>query len=728
MQAMSEGMAALLKSGRMIGDNRPSHEITIGDGNINGVYPYDGETFLANRCGYDDGSTNYYLREVSNFVVGADGKEFCVIRNINTDEFYLGHMDANEDYLTKDVPVTSVTALGIYNAGWGDAYGSGNKHSLFKRSDGKVLLFTIEKIAIGTPCRVKCYISNNGLGTDFTLLSTVYEGYPPPSGATLSGFYYFVSNCRQDSSGNLWIIAIIDWDYDNAHEYYFGRKTTCFKSTDNGATWVLKHSYANLTFGTVHASSMVILPNNELIYSELEGSNNTRFYSSKDGGETWSRSASLNLKYDNLGYYTETIIATNFWETDAIYNNGVLYRWMANVECIAVMYNPTVDKILNNNDFDAIWQMNILAYNGGPQTLNISGYIDINYNNHFLLCNNDYTDLIISINFPKAPLLAKQINISRAKGMAGSLTVEFDNKNGILAPDGLDNPQLLWPNKEITVKQGYGAELIQTFKGLIDTISMSTFPQSISINARDKMKALLDHYVRDSSFNYVVKYENQTIEAIWQDLITKAGLTYGTVETTGITLTEKVFSWQTYADCVSWLDEIAGFETYCDEFGVMHFVYDGRPAVVTTAYQFVEGVDIIQLGYDIDDKDLYYSVVVYGKDANDAVIYYAATLPQAVYWNIPSGKVMRIDAPDADTSAKCQAIAEKAIYLMQTRARQVRFSTIGIPHLQRGDFIQVTEASSTISEIYRITDISTSQGPDGYTMELTCYYHAAPEV
>ena len=46
-------------------------------------------------------------------------------------------------------------------------------------------------------------------------------------------------------------------------------------------------------------------------------------------------------------------------------------------------------------------------------------------------------------------LQAKRINISRAKGMAGSLNIEFDNKDGILSPDGIYNPQLFFPKQKI---------------------------------------------------------------------------------------------------------------------------------------------------------------------------------------------------------------------------------------------------------------------------------------
>ena len=695
MQTMSEGMATLLKSGRQIGANRPSHEITI-EG-ANGVYDWLSTTV-----------TKYPVTDISvhgSFEKSSDGSILYVYTRGTT--VYQTNIADVETLLSQDDSIGTETAIfsNIVDA----------RATLFRIDNVLYLGLMFTKTTTETTtftAKIQIYKSLLGDGSDWSLYSTITSvDYTWDYRLTAAGKNPFSIPYK---AGDNWILPISDFK-NLINGCYVDSKIKV--SADNGITWVDKFiQVASVGYELEWGKNVVEFQDKIWVigFNTAGVSGNISLYNSSNLGENWSL-------VDDIGINEGPV--TPIFYGNLLVDNQMLY-WFINSENPSYVYGTSGEP----TSWDDFTQITTLPFENGTYSENkiIDGKLIISVMN-IAGSYEDYTR-VLGVDISKLTLQAKSIQISRSKGMAGQLTVEFDNKSGVLAPDGTANPQLLWPNKEVVVKQGYGAELIQTFKGLIDTISMSTFPQSISINARDKMKALLDHYVRDSSFNYVLTYGNMTVEAIWQDLITKAGLTYGTVETTGIALTEKVFSWQTYADCISWLDEIAGFETYCDEFGVMHFVYDGRPVVVTTSYQFVEGVDIIQLGYDIDDKDLYYSVAVYGKDANDAVIYYAATLPQTGYWNIPSGKVMRIDAPDADTSAKCQAIADKAIYLMQTRARQVRFSTIGIPHLQRGDFIQVTEASSTISEIYRITDISTSQGPDGYTMELTCYYHAAPGV
>ena len=709
MQTMSAEMAALLKSGKQIGDNRPVAEVVIGGGSIyNWLYPTD--------TIYPDSVATV---KMPSFTILANGNVLYMYSYEG--DLYQNTIDDIGAFIGGDDTATTRGSAILTGKDYLDA-------CVFMAPDGE-LYFVASYLQSGTDqlAKVEIYHSDLGDGSDWSLHSLVYSyDWSSLSSTTTSYADDWVNvTIPYFTDAGDWILA-----YPNYTSYsgLVSAIKTISKSLDGGVTWSIKYSFEGTSTTSRLAKSINsrnIIGFKDRVYLVGAKGYGTagkfEIYETADDGETWTVCVDSTVTaWDALHpfsvYFTMASDANGLYLIDGQGNIYYTTSYPTNItDFIALDNTIRIDtneaySLFSYSDTSNIYLMTMgrIGVEDGGLTLD--------------------TNMITKVSLIKNELQAKAIQISRSKGMAGNLTIEFDNKDGILAPDGETNPALLWPNKEVIVKQGYGTELIQTFKGLIDSISMSTFPQSITINARDKMKALLDHYVRDSSFNYVVTYTAQTVEAIWQDLITKAGLTYGTVETTGITLAEKVFSWESYADAISWLDEIAGFETYCDEFGIMHFVLDGRPETVTVAYEFDEGVDIIQLGYDIDDKDLYYAVVVYGKDANDAVVYYAATLPQAVYWNIPSGKVMRIDAPDADTEAKCQAIADKAIYLMQTRARQVRFSTIGIPHLQRGDFIQVTEASSTISEIYRITDISTSQDSSGYRMELTCYYHAAPEV
>lgn len=334
----------------------------------------------------------------------------------------------------------------------------------------------------------------------------------------------------------------------------------------------------------------------------------------------------------------------------------------------------------------------------------------------------------ISINEEVISLPVEAISISRNKNMASALTVSIDNKNGVWSPDGVTNPQVLWPNSKVIIKQGYGESLVTTFTGMIDKVDMSTFPQNIKIICRDNLKRALDQTITNTDVGsmHVLTYLNQTVEFIFVDLCRFAGITTGTIGETGITLAEKTFSWESYADCFSWLADISGFEYGADELGAVYFRKDEITAAPTTNYIYKEGEDIISLGYTIDDDNIYYKVAVYGKssDADEHTVFASADYSSRSYYNVLDQKIMKIDAAEADTVSKCQAIADQAVKLMSSRVRACQFEAVANPYLQVGDYIQVIESSTTISELYRVTDFSTNMTAKGYTMSITCYHHS----
>jgi len=321
------------------------------------------------------------------------------------------------------------------------------------------------------------------------------------------------------------------------------------------------------------------------------------------------------------------------------------------------------------------------------------------------------------------PLRAKRIEVTRNKGMASSATVVFDNKGGIYSPDkaeGADWKNVMFPNNGIKIEQGYGSELITTFTGTIDDVVMTTFPAEISLICRDYLKRAYDQLIT-SGGTHSITYANFTPEAMFAALAELAGWAAGDIHTevTGLTIAEKIFSNETYGDAFSWLADMCGFMVWCDEDGDIYFYKDDDDAVPSSDYEFAEGEDIVSLGYTISDRDLYNKVIVVG----DGVAY------EATYVNtygILAQKKMIIQASEATTEAQCQAIADQAVYVMNSRARICEFAAICNPYLQIGDTLTVTETTTLISELYKITDMSTSQLPDGgYIMHITCYHYAA---
>lgn len=323
------------------------------------------------------------------------------------------------------------------------------------------------------------------------------------------------------------------------------------------------------------------------------------------------------------------------------------------------------------------------------------------------------------------------ISIDRAKGAASSATVSFNNAGGLVAPDGSGTyNHILWPNKVVTISLGYGSSQVLLFTGYVDECRMSTWPQIATITCRDKSKLALDQLIQttwESELTYRMYYQGQTLEYIFRDLAVNimGGWATGdvTTGTTGVTLDEIVFNQEFYSDAFQRLCELSGFEWFCDEAGKLIF----RTATDTTGtevYTFDEGVDIFSLEYVISDAEVWANVVVAGRDNTGAAVSALADCYQTQY-SIPTQKTMYIDAGDiVSTEANCTALATKEAAHIATKSRQVTLTVVGHPWLQVGDCVKINETSTTISQLYRVTEITHNMAADGspvFSTTIKCY-------
>ena len=336
---------------------------------------------------------------------------------------------------------------------------------------------------------------------------------------------------------------------------------------------------------------------------------------------------------------------------------------------------------------------------------------------------NAYNQRIITIwELDARKLNVANLNINKSEGIADSCTFELDNKDGIWSFDG-PNTWVVGPNKKITVKHGYQDSNEKCFLGLIDGTVASSHPQMLNVTCRSMMKKALDQTIRKADGSRTLTYKNMTVEAIFTHLAGLMGYegTSLVTEAAGVIISEKTFSWESYADAFNWLCDIAGFSWRIDNDDILHF--EKLKNVLEIAHVFEEGVNIESIMYEVDDSDLYYEIAVFGQKDEDTTISASWRMDSTVNrFNVLPGKVMKVDIEGIVTQEYLQQIANNMAVNMLNRARKVSITAPMVPHLDIGMCVQIIESSSTISEAYRVTDLTFNHEPGKATMSLSGYH------
>lgn len=156
-----------------------------------------------------------------------------------------------------------------------------------------------------------------------------------------------------------------------------------------------------------------------------------------------------------------------------------------------------------------------------------------------------------------------------------------------------------------------------------------------------------------------------------------------------------------------------------------------EPGLPTTAYEFTEGVDIIKMGLKLTRNDIYARVQVTSRidgvdGAPETYIVKEYVYSNAVDYGIPTHKTLFVDVQNITDETDLQAMADQIGYEMTRRLITVEFDCVPVFQLQVGDIIKVTETSTTISEIYRISAMSMGVDASGKaTMSLKCFHYGA---
>jgi hypothetical protein len=566
-----------------------------------------------------------------------------------------------------------------------------------------------------------------------------------------------------------WTLEVEHWidSTGNGSNFVFHN----YISTDlsSGTTWGRELPNVGATMGPIIPLSennwIIVCPHYNYIYAR------SRICYSLDKGETWANGeatpASLMNVLGSCGVSVLPLSESSFmcaWGTSSdsyspLYftdNGATLYRgtWPGAKFSQRTAWQIVGDSVYMFRGGDPI---SLYKFDGVPADLAFELVIDIE--NWILLgtinSDGDITyitsltknALIIQHTVPnvrisgagtdveKIPIPIKSIVVDRSKGGASQAVVVIDNSLGMFAPDSTGVWwHVLWFNKEIQIRMGYGAQRQLVFTGLIDTIRMSTYPAELTIKARDYSKLALDQMPQDDFYvgydgnpRYAFTYYDKTPEYIFGDMATQAGWALGTVfvEVSGITIPQFETGHEKIGDSFQRLCELTGFEWFTDEVGNLYFRKAKDPSAVSV-YSFVEGVDIFSLEYELDDEELYRTIVVWSGDENRDVIKSSGVWPAADYNNVLAKKTMIVNASDIVTD---QAGADAMVLAISNgitpKVRNVDFVVVGNPYLQIGDLIQVTETSSWISEYYRITEIShqmNSAGSPVFGTGLKCFH------
>lgn len=122
-------------------------------------------------------------------------------------------------------------------------------------------------------------------------------------------------------------------------------------------------------------------------------------------------------------------------------------------------------------------------------------------------------------------------------------------------------------------------------------------------------------------------------------------------------------------------------------------------------------------------------IEVVSEDADGNEIVGVYTYPNADEYNLPTRSLRRVEVPGPATQSDVDEYAALLGRRMEGTPRGVRFTgEPWTPFLQIGDTIQVIEATSTISELYRIDGFRATMDPSGFRGEVECYFYGFAEA
>lgn len=308
----------------------------------------------------------------------------------------------------------------------------------------------------------------------------------------------------------------------------------------------------------------------------------------------------------------------------------------------------------------------------GPQTT----YTGLTWDGQNLWAGSeDSGGIIVRFSTTELPLQVSACRIGReGAALAQRADIEWPNVNpdnpvdaGYYSPDRsategfIENEWkgILMPGRDFTIQMGYGSDLVDTFKGQIDDVTLNVQPSlgsadyRVSIGCRDDGWRLIDKLVYDSGVDlFRLTYIAQTVEAIVSDLLVKAGWTIDliAVEATGISVASKVFENESYADAIEWCMKVSGFELVILEDGTASFYFptDRQPKPPIPDQAILVGIVAVELSNKpiVTNSDVVKStdgLITYSRITDYTMDYALGTIARTAASTIPDGATVDVD-------------------------------------------------------------------------------------
>lgn len=698
MQTIPPEVLTLLKSKQMVGPNRPTADFYVvgqpstGDLTDPNIWT-TWRTFISKKYG--------------NMTETNDGR--AIISYIQGNSAYIAYADSVAEVLAG----TKTFGPGIL-INDDVPYG----HTSLQMIDGRLrmVLSRWNADALKLSCHYWCDVDGNGNG--FAYVSAICLDMKKDS-AWYSDPSVGYTGPIQKISDNCWVVMVY------RHTWIYS-KNQLFYSVDKGHSWNEGPETPGWLGAHMSGAGYCFLPIDE-----------TSFW-----GAWWASDGSvLALLYTNSG---ATMTSYSWLNWPGLAPRQVAFIQIGNVRYMAhntMAANKDILRFIpeeltpeNFVDYDNWELIASVPDDSAGEVLPL-----FTLTNSALILQHNRGDIIsgAGTDVLKIKIPIKSIVVNRSKGAASRAMVVIDNALGMYSPDSVGRwAKVLWFNKKIIIRAGYGSELQHIFTGLIDGIYMSNYPAELTVSSRDYSKLALDQNPQDDfsggEIKYAYTYYNKTPEYIFADLAIQAGWPLGTyhTEVSGITIAEFPVGHEAIADCYQRLCEITGFEWFADEIGDVYFRRARDPEAVKV-YTFTEGVDIFSLNYTLNDEELYRNIVVYSNNSNRDTIKTTVLWPGADYNNVLPKKTLIVNAGElVIDQASCDAIAQNESNAITPKVREVNFVAVGNPYVQIGDVIQVVETSSHASEYYRILEIIHRINPTGkpvFATELRCYHFSYGE-